>query len=314
MRTGVSYMGHHNPRHIETDLLDIKSIGCDDVLLAAQENDFVYMTGKVDFFSRLCKEHGLRPLAIFWGVINYFGGGKSSQFLLNYPKAHQVNRDGSYNSAGCYNNLEVLKYIRGLIDRIAEKGFEGYFIDEPSRIDCFCASCVRIYRDMYSGDLFKASVEQETQFRKQCIVRYICLLTDYIKLTYPQMETICCVMPCDKSVWEDVSRIDSLDNLGSDLYWVNNDTPVEEMIPVIQDMGKLCKSKNKKHHQWLQCWGVQKGQEQRVGEQGKILLNEDLNALYVWAYQGQVGISESCDDPQAAWAQASQIIKQAKNR
>ncbi len=94
-------MGHHNPRHVKIDLKDIKALGCDDVMLAAQENDFVYMTGTIDFFPKLAREQGLRPLAIFWGAVNYFGGGKSSQFLLKHPQAHQVNQDGSYNQAGC---------------------------------------------------------------------------------------------------------------------------------------------------------------------------------------------------------------------
>ncbi len=40
MRTGVSYMGHHNPRHIEADLRLMRDIRLDDVLVAAQENDF----------------------------------------------------------------------------------------------------------------------------------------------------------------------------------------------------------------------------------------------------------------------------------
>lgn len=313
MRTGVSYMGHHNPRHMETDLKDIKSLGCDDVLLAAQENDFVYMKGKIDFFPRIAKENGLNPLAIFWGAMNYFGGGKSSQFLLDHPQAHQVNKDGTHNPAGCYNNPEALSHIKAMIDHIAERGFSGYFIDEPSRLDCFCPSCAQIYKDMYRGDLFKAGIEQADQFRKKCVVRYVCLLTDYIKLTYPHMETLCCIMPCDKIIWDDISRIDSLDNLGSDLYWANNATPAEEMIPMFQDMNKMCKAKNKKHHQWLQCWGVQKGREYRVKEQGQVLLDADLDGLYVWAYQGQIGTSESCEDPQAAWGAACQILKKAKN-
>ncbi len=267
MKTGVSYMGHHNPRHLESDLKDIKALGCNDVLLVAQENDFVYMRGNLDFFPRLAKEQGIRPLAIFWGgAMNYFGGGKSSQFLLDHPKAHQVNQDGSYNPAGCYNNLEVVKHIRGMIDRIAELGFSGYFIDEPSQLDCFCPACVQIYHDMYRGDLFQANAEQAAQFRKKCVVRYICLLTDDIKLTYPHMETLCCMMPCDKIAWDNISRIDSLDNLGADIYWVNNNTPAEEMRPIIQDMDKICKRGNKKHHQWLQCWGVKKGKEHRIKE------------------------------------------------
>jgi len=36
MRTGVSYMGHHNPKHIKSDIREMRELELDDVLLAAQ--------------------------------------------------------------------------------------------------------------------------------------------------------------------------------------------------------------------------------------------------------------------------------------
>ena len=70
MRTGLSYMGHHNPRHIKTDLEDIRKLGCSDILVSLQENDFLYMRGKLDFIPPLAREYALKPIAIFWGVLN----------------------------------------------------------------------------------------------------------------------------------------------------------------------------------------------------------------------------------------------------
>ncbi|MFH1093106.1 MAG: hypothetical protein V1739_02990 [Candidatus Omnitrophota bacterium] len=312
MRTGVSYMGHHNPRHVEIDLKDIKSVGCDDVLLGAQENDFVYMTGKLDFFSKLAEEQGLRPLAIFWGAVNYFGGGRSSQFLLNNPKAHQVNQDGSYNPAGCYNNPDVVRYIKDMIDRIAGLGFAGYFIDEPSPINCFCAACAELFSRHYNSSLHQAERNIRQEFRRKCVCIYIREISEYIKSHYPDMETLCCIMPHDKMLWQDAAQIKAIDDLGTDIYWVNNDTNVEQMRPLIRDISNACTMHNKKHHQWLQCWGVQKGKEHRIKEQGEILLDTNPDALYVWAYQGQIGTSESCDDPQAAWDAACEILRKAK--
>jgi hypothetical protein len=312
MRTGVSYLGHHNPRHMKADMDELRGLGCDDVLLAAQENDFIYMPGKLDFLPEIARERGLRPLVVFWGVLNLFGGGRSSQFLLEYPQAHQVRRDGTYHSSGCYNIPEAVAHIKSMIDRISERGFEGYFIDEPSLLDCFCPSCRQLYHDMHTGDLFAADEEKMLHFRKLCVGRYICLLSDYIKTRHPQMETLCCLMPGDRAVWEQVARIDSLDNLGTDIYWANEDTPVEQMRPLVRDMAQLCKKNRKQHHEWLQAWGVRKGREARILAQGEILISEKPDALYVWAYEGQIGTSESCEDPAAAWKAACEILRRAK--
>ena len=305
-------MGHHNPKHMQTDLKEIQALGCDDVFLAAQENDFVYMTGKVDFFPKIAKDNGLTAWAIFWGALNYFGGGKSSQFLLNDPQAHQVNKDGSYNPCGCYNNPDSLVYIKSLIDKIASVGFDGYFIDEPSVIQCYCPACQELYTAMHRANLFAADSEQQEYFRRKSIVRYVCLLADYIRLNHPQMQTMCCMMPHDKKAWEDISRIDTLDNLGTDIYWVNQQTDVEQMRPLIKEMAGLCKANKKSHHQWLQAWGVESGRESRIVDQGEILLQEKPDAIYAWAYQGQIGTSETCENPERSWDAVCEIFRKAK--
>ncbi|MCP4648531.1 MAG: hypothetical protein GY853_00435 [PVC group bacterium] len=312
MRTGISYMGHHNPKHVAADLEDIKALGCDDVLLACQENDFVYMRGKPDFFPALAKNAGIRPLMILWGALNLFGGGKSSQFLLDNPQTHQVHKDGSYDPAGCYNNQFCVEYIKKLIDYSIKQGFKGYFIDEPSLLDCYCLSCQQDFELMFGQALHDAETKLIYEFRRKCVVNYVKTITEHVKLVDPNMETLCCVMPRDRVLWASTAGIETLDNLGTDIYWVNEDTDIKQMSPMVNELACLCRDNNKKHHQWLQAWGVQKGREMRIREQGEVLLREKPDTLYVWAYQAQLGTSETCEDPAASWAAACKILKKAK--
>lgn len=315
MLTGVAYMGHHNPQHLETDMRDMKALQLDDVLLCAQENDFRHFTGKLDFTPGIARDHGLRPLAIFWGVLNLFGGGRSSQFLLDNPAGFQVKADGSHHSAGCYVNPLCVARIKEMIDIIAEKGFAGHFIDEPTPLrDCYCPSCRAKYDEWYSGDLLTAPADQQEAFRQRCVVAYVRDISRYCKHTHPQLETMCCLMLHDDVMWQKTAEIDELDNLGTDIYWVNNDREVEEMTPAVNQLEALCKQHGKIHHEWLQCWNVRKGKEARIAEQGAILVREKPDALYVWAWQGQIGTTETCDDPVTAWGYARQILEQAKMR
>ena len=313
MRTGISYLGHQDPKHLKIDLEDIKQLGCDDLLLAAQENDFEHMTGKLDFTPKLAKDLGIRPLVIFWGLLNLFGGGKSSQLLLRDPHMHQVQKDGSYHAAGCYNNPACLDHIKNMIDRIAACGFLGYFIDEPTPIDCYCPACCRLFEQLFASNLHDADTIKVDEFRKKCVVNYIQVITEYIKRSHPQLETLCCIMPEDKSLWSQVASVKGLDNLGTDIYWVNEDVDVEQMTPLIKEISQLCRDNNKKHHQWLQAWGVKKGREARIKAQGEIIIRQKPDALYAWAYQGQIGTQESSEDPETAWAAACEILKKAKS-
>ncbi len=144
------------------------------------------------------------------------------------------------------------------------------------------------------------------------MIDYVTSISDYCKLNHPALETICCLMPRDQSLWATMAEVDSLDNLGTDVYWVNEDRDVGDMSPLIRDMGAICRAHAKTHHEWLQCWGVRKGREGRIREHGEVLVAERPDALYVWAWEGQVGTAESCDDPARAWSQAREVLRMAQ--
>ncbi len=315
MKTGVTYLGHHNPRHLRTDMAAMQALELDDVLLAAQENDFVHFTGKLYFTPAIAKDFGLRPLVIFWGALNLFGGGRSSHFLLEHPECFQVGIDGSHRSGGCYVNSISVGYIQQLIDISVDLGFAGYFVDEPTPLlNCYCPSCRAKFAEYYGTDLVVAPYEIREEFRRRCVVEYVQTICNYCKNTHPSLETICCAMPTDRSVWEAVGALPTLDNIGTDIYWANNQRPVEEMIPLVNDLAAIAARNRKVHHQWLQCWQVRAGNERRILELGKTLVQAQPDSLYVWAWEGQIGTAETCDDPALAWSAACEVLKLAKTQ
>lgn len=313
MRTGVSYLGHHNPRYMAADFATMQALDLDDVFICAQENDFRHFPGKLEFAADLAVDMGLRPLAILWGVLNLFGGGRSSQFLLEHPECFQVDQSGQWRPEGCYVNPKAIAHIESLIDHLAGLGYAGYFVDEPTPLDtCFCASCREQYEEWYDGDLNEASPEELQLFRRRCIVDYVDTISSYCKAAHPQLETLCCLMPGEQAVWAEVAALPHLDNLGTDIYWVNHDYPLADMQPLLDDMSALTQVQGKTHHEWLQCFQVQAGREQRIVDIGSEIIRARPDALYVWAWEGQIGTTESCADPMRAWAAALEVIRRAQ--
>jgi len=313
MRTGVSYMGHHNPQHITTDIKEMKSLHLNDIFLSIQENDFVHFNGKIRYTAEIANNFGIRPIAIFWGALNLFGGGRSSQFLLENPAGLQVGLNGSYRAEGCYVNPICVSRIKEMIDIIADFGYQGYFIDEPTPLrDCFCQSCHNKFQEWYGEELTTASAEKQNIFRERCVIEYVKTIAGYCKSAHPHIETSTCLMPIDKSMWLPVAEIETLDNLGTDIYWVNDSNDVEEMTPILSELDAICKQNKKVHHEWLQCWIVKKGLEHRIFEQGKVLIRESPDALYIWAWKGQIGTGETCEDPETAWKYACDVLRMAK--
>lgn len=314
MRTGVSYMGQHNPKHLATDFRAMQELQLDEVFVCMQEQDFVHFPGKIHFAPQVAKEHGIRPLAITWGALNLFGGGRTSHFLLSNPDCFQVARDGSHRSAGCYNNPKAVAHIRAMIDTAAEAGYEGYLIDEPTPLrDCFCASCQARFAETHGGALTTAAAEGVEAFRQQAVIDYVRAIADHCKQIDPNFETICCLMPHDDAMWQATAQLASLDNLGTDIYWTNNDQDLAEMGPIIDQMAATCQSHGKVHHEWLECWRAQAGREERIREQGEIMVKRQPDAFYVWAWEAQIGTYESCVNPELAWAAASKVLRMAKD-
>ena len=314
MRTGVSYMGHHNPKHLTTDLRAMRELQLDEIFVCMQENDFVNFPGKVNFTPQIAQEHGIRPLALFWGALNLFGGGRSSHFLLSNPDCFQVGIDGSQLAAGCYNNHKAVQYIQSLIDVVSKAGYIGYFVDEPTTLrDFYCAACRRKYEATFGGDLATAQLATRETFRQQCVVDYVRIIADYCKANHGHLETFCCLMPHDDAMWAAAAQIDSLDNLGTDIYWTNNDRDLAEMGPIIDKMAAVTHTHGKVHHEWLECWRAQAGRETRIRAQGEMIVRHQPDALYIWAWEGQIGTYESCDNPMLAWAEACTVLRMAKS-
>jgi len=140
----------------------------------------------------------------------------------------------------------------------------------------------------------------------------VTVISDYCKHTHPELETQCCLMPHDDAMWQAAARIQTLDNLGTDIYWVNTDHDVQQMVPIIERLADTCAQNNKIHHEWLQCWQARRGTEPRILEQGKILVQQNPDALYVWAWKGQVGTTETAEDPELAWQYAVDVLRLAK--
>jgi hypothetical protein len=305
-------MGHHNPRYLAADFAAMRQLRLDDVFICLQENDFRYFTGKVRFAPELARAAQLRPLAIFWGALNLFGGGRSSQFLLENPGGHQRDRDGNPLPAGCYVNSTNVAHLQSLITVCAELGYAGYFVDEPVPLNCYCDACRAQFDALIGADLHTASPEDEAHFRHHCVITYIDTIATYCKQRHPALETICCLMPSEQAMWRDAGTLSALDNIGTDIYWGNNDRDLADMRPLLAEMETLARAGGKRHHEWLHGWGIRAGHEPRIIDLGDELIRARPDALYVWAWEGQIGTSESCDDPLRAWAAATEVIRRAQ--
>lgn len=309
-RLGCTCMGVADPDQIGRNFDELCSIGCSDVLLAAVEFDLKYMPGKVDFFAAEARRRKLRAIAIPWGVLNLFGGGRSSQFLHDHPEGYQRDAAGALLPGGCYTNPACRDEVLRIFERFVEAGFEGFFLDEPTATECFCEHCRAQFAAWFPGaDIERMDEQAARAFRSRQAMDYVRDVSARSKATHREVTIQCCLMPTDQSMWQPAGEIETLDDLGTDVYWANEDRDYAEATELVGQLGAICRSGGKAHHEWLQCWGVEAGREKFIRPLGEAILAGSPDALYAWALHGQVGTVEGCADPRRAWAEVCDLFR-----
>jgi hypothetical protein len=327
MNLGVSYIPAHISRHIASDMQDLNTIGCNEVLFALSENNLFVLEGAWKHGAVIAKEHGLRPLAVVWGYANTFGGGRISQIMLNDTEMWVKDRQGKTIPQACFNNPKIRAHFLEIVAMLAERGFEGIFVDEPTPQDCWCDHCREKYSRIYGGDLesdFKtfrqnnlnSSNPQYSAFRRKDTTDYVQALCDGIKKDFPMLTTMACLMPQDQACWEEIAALANLDDFGTDPYWLleASHLTLEESLRLSRECRATALRGHKRSHIWLNAWKIKRGDEKYVYSGGLELAKTGHDSFFTWSYLGGQGTNEESDDPAEVWRNVSRLYQELSGK
>ncbi|MBN1352524.1 hypothetical protein JXJ21_24205 [candidate division KSB1 bacterium] len=316
MKLGVSYISAHNPDHIERDMAHLAEIGCDEVLFALQENHFRTMTGGVRFGAKIAKAQHLEPYVVVWGFANTFGGGRMSNYLLEDRSLWRIDRQGVPQPYACLNNPHVIDAFGALTKICDDNGYKGMFVDEPTPQECFCGHCQKRFNLKYNMSLKDAQASPEYDaFRIETVAYYTQQVSQRVKQVNPQLRTITCIMPHDRSCWDTVAKIEELDVFGTDPYWLvsRGKMSIEQAVDDAKAVKALCQKIGKESQIWLNCWRIPHGVEEQIYTGGKQLAEAGCDSMYTWSFRGGLGTNEECDNPVEAWAAVAKLYKELSN-
>lgn len=317
MELGVSYISAHLPEHIEADMRHLADIGCTEVLFALQENHIHTLTGALHYGAQLAKAHSLRPYAVIWGYANTFGGGRISKIMLDDPDLWCRTAEGRPYAQACLNNPRLPERFVEIAALCRDHGYEGLFVDEPTKQDCFCPYCREAFEAFAGGDL-AASIDQPeyAAFRAQAVYDYTAAVCRRVKELDPQLVTITCVMPRDRDTWREVAAIPELDIFGTDPYWLlsRGKMTLEQAVADAVEVKRLCTEESKASQIWLNCWAIPARREPEIYMGGRALAGVGCDSLYTWSYRGGLGTNEACDDPARAWDNVVRLYRELAGR
>ena len=317
MELGVSYISAHLPEHIEADMHHLAEIGCTEVLFALQENHIHILSGALRFGAHIARAQGLHPYAVIWGFANTFGGGRMSKVMLDDPELWCQTEEGTPYAQACLNNLKLAERFSELTMLCRDHGYEGMFVDEPTKQECFCPHCQEAFAAFVEGDLTASKDTPEyTAFRARTVRDYTSAVCRRVKELDPALRTITCVMPRDRDTWADVAAIPELDVFGTDPYWLlsSGRMTLDQAVADAAEVKRICTEQGKLSQVWLNCWGIPAGLEEEIYTGGRALAAVGCDSLYAWSYRGGLGTNEECDDPERAWTSVARLYRELAGR
>jgi len=320
VKTGVSYFGGRDPRHVKTDMADIAAHHCSFVVHTFSEEDYYFYTKAMKEIVAISHDRGLDVYLDPWGVGGVFGGEAFSRFVMENPGQCQRQADGKVLPSACLNRESFRTFMKKWIDAAAATGGDFLFWDEPhfnipravwrgtQRPDewaCTCEACRGLFKSRFGHAMPAVMDEEVVAFRDESIVSFFSEMTAYGKSK--GLKNALCVLPDENpligiSSWEKLASLPALDIIGTDPYWIVFNKPLESYVgEACVKIRELAAKYGKEPQMWVQAYGVPAGREEEVGRAVEVIAASGIKNIAAWSYRGGAPMNLASDNPGRVW-------------
>jgi hypothetical protein len=316
IKTGISYFGVRNPKHVATDIDDMKSHGVTFVVHTFSENDHQYYLETMKEIVTITREKGMEVYLDPWGVGRVFGGEAYSRFVMFNRRARQILSDGIEAPAACPNHPQFVSYMEEWIEAVHYTGANGIFWDEPhffrpweipERRDtwsCKCDICRGLFYREFGYEMPEDENGDVRSFKRMSLKKFLFHLSKYSK--EKGLSNILCLLPdLERDLeWEEFFSIEHIDTVGTDPYWRHiKEGDFEDYIGKFSQLVHRLSNKYGKEGQiWIQAFDIKGGEEWKIEEAIKIAYRCGIRNFAAWSYWGTGYMSYiKSDNPDLVW-------------
>ncbi len=329
MKFGVSYFGNRMSWHIREDLETLKKAGFTTIVHTYSENDFQFYRGTMKEIARISKELGFEIWADPWGWGGIFGGEAFSGFLQMNMDEAQVGNDGKARGSVCFRSEKFRAYMKQWIDAVKDADFDAIFWDEPhffvpvpysnfpSIWTCRCHRCQEAFKNKYGYEMPVSYNIDISEFRHETGLEFFTEITFYAKKI--GLKNIVCFLPKEDEIFgiknfESVAALQTIDNIGTDPYWIAFNMPME---PFVYNSTKRIKDISEKYskdsHMWIQAFKVPKAREEELKKGFKIMQSLGMQHILFWGVYACKHMSHIApEDPDKTWQVVLKIVSDSK--
>ncbi len=312
---GVAYHGNRMLTHIREDMQDLAASGFTSVLHMFTHNDLDRHKNIMKEIFDITKYYGLDVMVDNWGL----GGapGDKSHFLAYYPDAHQYYNDGTMHpTSACYNQQSFVDFTKRWIDAVLEAGGQKLYWDEPRLYykeledgavnwTCRCETCQKLFEERYNKPMPTVITKEVDEFRKWSISNYIQTVSAYAKKN-GMYNSVCVMFFENQGVdLDSIISTPSLDNIGSDPYWVNVANGYPETYKYVYELAKknidICEKYNKDHNLWIQTFNNPTDREEEIIAAADAVYDAGARTIFAWGYRGSDANDYRAKSPDRTW-------------
>ena len=336
---GVTYFGVRRLQHAQVDLENIAKHGATYVIHTLSENDWHLYFDTMHKIIQATQQMGMKTWLDPWSVGYVFGADDDALFPLANPEACQVDQYGRITPCACLNQPLFRNFVKSWIDAAVDLGVDMLFWDEPhfywwewfsgkfykqpeGRWGCRCPLCMALYKERFGETMpTEAADPGVIEFKALSQISFLSELFTYAGSK--GAHNAVCILPFEFdsqtfAMLEEVAKISSLDNLGTDPYpfaWFDDPQKYGErwreyVGGYMDKLVKICQKYNKANHFWIQGFSVPENDHGYMDTVMDMAVEKGIKNLAVWGFDGHRDMSAfACEQPDKVWEQIGQGFK-----
>ncbi len=315
---GVAYYGNVFPDRAREDIEEMADHGCNSILLALSEYDWIVWKKNVLEICKIAKEYNFTVHINLWSWGGVFGGEAPSFFLHNNDDFRQViSTTGKKVPAACFNTIEFKKYLFDAIEQIAKNEFvDGFFWDEPhyyytpqkaNYFTCRCDTCQSLFKENYGKEMPETITEEILNFKEDTIKKFLKEISIKVKdIDSSKKITLCLVPPPLETGITDWDKCcaylkNEIDVFSTDPYWLLFRKSLDYVEEYSKKTVDLAKKYNLESQLWCLAFLVPRKKEPELKEAIAIFDKYDVDSIFSWCYRGAEGMTLACRNPKEVW-------------
>lgn len=328
LKTGYAYHGNRMPQHVEADLRDMVSHNANLIVHMFSHTDWDRHIQVMKDIVAMSEGYGMETWIDNWGL----GGppGDKSHFLAYYPDAHVMYSDGSMDPVrACLNSPDFRRFTKEWIDAVVYIGGKTVFWDEPhlpqkeSRdgviYGCACPRCRALFREKFGYEMPLFHNEDVEKLRVETVVDYFAEVSAYSRAK--GLRNTVCIMNGNATtmdlipVLDRICALDTLDNIGSDPYWISgNNDPYEFVYNGARWNIGIADRYKKDHNIWIQTYDNPLGREEDIIAAADAAYDAGARTILAWGCYGSASNNYRAQNPLAVRAKTAEAFRRIWDR